>query len=344
MPIIIRLFRSIDLLDIPDKRKIHRVSTPTLGGIAIFLGLVFAILISSSFNQLASEKYLVGALTLIFLLGVRDDLSSLMAKHKLVVQVFAAFLIVSLGGVEISGLHGLFGIVDFPYGMNIPFTVFVIVVLTNAFNLIDGIDGLAGSIGLILSLFFGLIFYSVGDQTNGIICIALAGAIIGFLIFNWHPSKVFMGDTGSMTLGFLLSTAMIKFLNADVSIFLNVEITSTVALVVALFILPVFDTLRVFFVRFFQGKPPLAPDRNHIHHVLLKCGLNHSQTTILLISYNLIAVVFAITFQFLGNAILIASILGFSAVVITVLDLRVKKRQSARVARLSTDIKLTKSA
>lgn len=345
MPVIIKLFRSIDLLDIPDKRKIHSVSTPSLGGIAIFTGLIFSLLLSVSISELATQKYFIGGASLIFLLGIRDDLSSLLAKHKLIIQIFAAVLVVYFGGWKISGLNGLFGIDSFPYGLNELFTIFVIVVLTNAFNLIDGIDGLAGSIALLVTLFFGWYFLSVGLELNAIVSVSIAGAVLAFLLFNWFPSKVFMGDTGSMTLGFLISTLMVQFLMVPETVGLTQGISSPVSLCIGLLILPVYDTLRVFFIRFYSRKNPLAPDRNHIHHVLLKLGMNHGQSTLILISFNMIAVLFTLFFQHLGDTVLILSIFSVAVIIGAVLDFKVMKKEAARSARLiSSDVKLSKSA
>ncbi len=345
MPVIIKLFRSIDLLDIPDKRKIHSVSTPSLGGIAIFAGIVFSLLLSMSFVDLASQKFFIGATFLIFLLGVRDDLSSLLAKHKLIIQIFAAVLVVYFGGWKIEGLNGLFGVTSFPYGLNEVFTIFVIVVMTNAFNLIDGIDGLAGSIGLLITLFFGWYFLSIGDLINATVSIAIGGAVLGFLLYNWYPSKVFMGDTGSMTLGFMISTLVVKFLMVPESISFGLGLESPVSLCIALLILPIYDTLRVFFIRFYTGKSPLSPDRNHIHHVLLKLGLNHGQGTIVMISFNVIALAFALFFQHLGDTVLIASIFSVITIIGVGLDLKVMRKEAARTASLmASEIKLSKSA
>lgn len=345
MPIVIKLFRSIDLLDIPDKRKIHSVSTPSLGGIAIFCGIIFSLLISASFAGLAAQKYFLGATLMIFILGVRDDLSSLMAKHKLVIQIFAAVLVVYFGGWKINGLNGLFGVESFPYGLNEIFTIFVIVVMTNAFNLIDGIDGLAGSIALLITLFFGWYFYNTDHLLSAVISLSIAGAVLGFLLFNWFPSKVFMGDTGSMMLGFMISTLLVQFLAVPYELAASLNVSSPVSVGIALLILPVYDTLRVFCIRFYQGKSPLAPDRNHIHHTLLKLGMNHGQSTIILILYNTIALLVSIGFQHLGDMVLIPSIFFTTVAIGFVLDYKLMKKEAARTARLvSSNVEMSKSA
>ena len=341
MPAIIRVFRSIGLLDKPDKRKIHSESTPSLGGIAIFSGILLALIFSLSIVEIAYEKYFLAGTVLIFLLGVRDDLSSLQAYHKLIIQLFSAFLVVNLGGVKIEGLNGLFGVTNFPWYLDEIFSVFIIVVMTNAFNLIDGIDGLAGSIALVISSFLGWVAFQSGNYTDANFAFAIAGASLAFLLYNWYPSKVFMGDTGSMVFGFMLTTLMIKFLTTPIP---PSVITAPVATSLGLFVLPVYDTLRVLIIRFYTGKSPLAPDRNHTHHVLLKLGMNHAQSTIWLISYNVAIILFTIAFQGIGE-LWIMFVMTVSTVTIgALLDRKLIKRESARLAKIiPPEIEYTKS-
>lgn len=342
MPIIIKVARSVNLLDQPDNRKIHSISTPSMGGIAIFCGVIIALLFSVSMIDVMNEKYFLGGILMIFLLGIRDDLSSLQANHKLVVQVFAAALIVFFNGIEIHGLNGLFGWNDFPWYFNELFTIFIIVVMTNAFNLLDGIDGLAGSVGLLVSLGFCFLFYQVGDMFSASVSMAIAGALIAFLLYNWFPSRVFMGDTGSMMLGFILSVLVVKYLLVPVEV--SGEI-SPVAVILSFLILPVYDTLRVFIIRFLAGRPPLSPDRNHIHHVLLKLGFNHGQAALRLIAFNIAIVVLVYLFQFLGELWLILAMATTVITIGAILDRKIAKRESARQAKLdSGEIRLTKSA
>jgi len=291
--------------------------------------------------DLATEKYLLGGVSLIFLLGVRDDFSSLLAQHKLVVQVFAAFLVVFLGGVKIEGFNGLFGVNHFPWLFDEVFTMFVIVVMTNAFNLIDGIDGLAGSIALIISTFLGWAAFVSGLYVNATLAFAISGATLGFLLYNWYPSKVFMGDTGSMVFGFMLTVLMVKFLTTPIP---PSTILSPVATSLALFVLPVYDTLRVMLIRIFTGRPPLSPDRNHIHHVLLKLGLNHGQSTICLASYNVLMIVFAVGLQHIGELWIMLCMTVTTVTVGALLDRKLMRREAARVANLiAPEIKMSKS-
>lgn len=339
VPVVIRVFKSINLLDIPDNRKVHIVSTPSLGGIAIYFGVFLSILFAFNLAELSSHKFLIAASMMIFLLGVRDDLSSLLAKHKLLVQVFSGFLVIYLGGVKLNGLEGLFGIYSFPWFFDEIFTLFVIVIMTNSYNLIDGIDGLAGTIGLVISVFFAWVFISSGMVTDAGIALGIAGGLLGFLLYNWYPSKIFMGDTGSMTSGFMLTVLLIKFLS--IPSLETIGIHSPISTGVALFIIPIYDTLRVIIIRFFSGKHPLAPDNNHIHHILLKLGLNHAQATTSLVAYLVIVLIQAFTFQGLGGIFFILILFTQTTLAGMFLDVRLMKMKSSN--RVPAEVKLSKS-
>ncbi|MEQ9302801.1 MAG: MraY family glycosyltransferase [Marinoscillum sp.] len=286
--------RSIDLLDAPDRRKIHSISTPSLGGIGIFIGFILSVVVIIPLGQLVEIKYFLFGLIIMLMLGVRDDVSSLAAKHKLAIQIFSALLVVYFSDIRLTGFYGIFGIETMPEWFNIPFSIFVIVALTNSFNLIDGIDGLAASTGILILGFFGWAFLAEGQIAFAVVSISVVGALFAFLFFNWYPSKIFMGDTGSLVLGFTVSSLAIKFINVGDGADFVLPIDSSVGVCVAALILPIFDTLRVFTIRFRNGKNPLDPDRNHLHHGLLKLGMNHAQATSTLLSFNILILVSAL--------------------------------------------------
>lgn len=345
MPIVIQVFKSLNVLDDPDKRKIHKVGTPSLGGIAIFVALILALLVSLPVNELINFKYLFSGILIIFLLGVSDDLVSLKAKQKLIVQIFAAFLVVYFGNIKLHGFEGLLGITNFGWYFNDIFTIGVFVVMINSYNLIDGIDGLAGSVGIIISLFFAWFFMQTGQLVFAIFSISLFGAILAFLMYNWHPAKIFMGDTGSLTIGFLLMIFMVRFVQTSDSL-VSYSFVSPVSICLALFVLPVYDTLRVFIIRFYNGKSPLAPDRNHTHHVLLKLGYNHSKATIILVSFNLLIIAFAFVLQSLGELPIIF-IMGLASLSFGFyLDRKLMKKISKRYGKqkFRTTMRVNKSA
>jgi UDP-N-acetylmuramyl pentapeptide phosphotransferase/UDP-N-acetylglucosamine-1-phosphate transferase len=332
MPIVIRVFRSLNLLDAPDKRKIHTVSTPSLGGIAIYLAFMIALVFFVPLQELSQVKFLLLAIFLLFILGVRDDISSLQALDKLTIQIFSALLVVFIADIRFSSLHGFMGVDALPVGVAEFLSIFVIVGLTNAFNLIDGIDGLAGSVSFLVFCFFGWWFFAAGETILAFICVTIAAAVLGFLFYNWAPSKIFMGDTGSLVLGFTLAVMMIQFVevNYSVSALLQNEMKmqSPIAFSFALLIVPVYDTLRVFIIRFMSGRSPLSPDKNHIHHILLKLDCSHSRSTLILLAFNSLAVATAWFGQALGNNWLTLIILITAFSFGSFLDYRLKRKIS----------------
>ncbi|REE01625.1 MraY family glycosyltransferase [Marinoscillum furvescens] len=350
LPVIIKVSRSVDLLDIPDRRKVHQISTPSLGGVAIFIGFMMALLMAVPLAGLVEIKYFLFGLVVIFILGVRDDISSLLAKNKLLTQVFAAVLVVNFTDIKLTGFYGIFGIYEMPAWFHIPLSLFVIVGLTNSFNLIDGIDGLAGSVAVFILSVLGWSFLSIGESTYAVVCISAIGALLAFLFFNWHPSKVFMGDTGSLMLGFMISSLAIKFINSGTIVFDGVTLggDATVGLAIALLILPIYDTSRVFAIRFRNGKNPLDPDRNHLHHGLLRLGLNHSKATLVLLIFNVI--IFSSTLylsNWMTNGPLLICALGVTVLLTLPFEiLLLRKLRLAKSASVSgdMDVYMSKSA
>ena len=178
-------------------------------------------------------------------------------------------------------LYGLFGVYEIPVAVSYILSAFTIIVITNAYNLIDGVDGLAGSVGIICSLFFGVWFYLIDANAYAFLSFAILGGLLAFLQFNWAPSKVFMGDTGSLMIGFFLSIVTIKFidLNYNLQEAHPFRFDAFIGPAIAVFIVPLYDTLRVFIKRMLRGKSPMHPDRTHLHHILLRLGCNHAQAT-----------------------------------------------------------------
>ena len=300
IPIVINVFKSIDLLDIPSRRKIHKASRPSMGGITFIGSLLLTLIFVFPISSLADFKFLIVGLIIIFVLGIRDDISSLDAKQKITVQLLAAFFVVQYAGIYLKDIQGFLGIYELSPVLGKALTIFIIVALTNSFNLIDGIDGLAGGISLVALLFLGINFFYSGHDALSFIAITLASGIIAFLYFNWYPSNVFMGDTGSMSLGFVLSVFMVAFINISNPIMVEV-ISSPIAISIGMFIVPVYDTFRVMIKRLAERRSPFKPDKNHIHHVLLKAGFSHGQAAMLLIGITFVMVYFSVIFQDLGN-------------------------------------------
>jgi UDP-GlcNAc:undecaprenyl-phosphate GlcNAc-1-phosphate transferase len=307
IPSIIKVADIKHLFDEPNERKQHIAKTPTLGGIAIFAGLIFSLTFWSDQKSIVELQYIISAVILLFFMGMKDDLFNLVAYKKLVGQLTASFILVHWAGIKITTFYGLFGINDLSLIPSYCLSVFTIVVITNSFNLIDGVDGLAATIGLIASTVFGLWFYSAGVTQYAILASCMAGALLGFLYYNWSPAKIFMGDTGSLIVGVILSILAIKFIemNRVLDRFHANKVLSVPVVTLSILVIPLFDTLRVFSIRTLQGRSPLSADRNHIHHLLQSVGFNHKQTTLCLGSFNLLMIGLIYKFQDLKGEILL---------------------------------------
>jgi UDP-N-acetylmuramyl pentapeptide phosphotransferase/UDP-N-acetylglucosamine-1-phosphate transferase len=310
IPPVIRIALAKNLCDVPGIRSSHTVNTPRLGGIAIFAGLLFAIIFWTPFKEFGNLQYILCAFIVIFLIGAKDDMEGLSPYKKLVGELLAAFILVFKSNVKLTSLYGIFGIYDIPDWFAIPFTVFTIIVIINAFNLIDGINGLSGSICMMIALTLGIWFYFTGNTVLAIIAFALAGSMMGFLKYNFTPAKIFMGDTGTLLAGLVSAILTIKF----IELHKNLEnhpfaFKSAPALAVSVLIFPLFDTLRVFVLRALKNQSPFEPDRRHIHHLLIDSGLSHMQATAVLVLVNACFMVLAFSLQSIGTLNLLLIIL-----------------------------------
>ncbi|MFZ9046676.1 MAG: glycosyltransferase family 4 protein [Cyclobacteriaceae bacterium] len=301
LPIIIRLFRSINLLDAPDGRKVHQMSKPTLGGISIYAGVLMALMFVTPLSSLAEFKFFIAGVIICLLLGMRDDISSLLASQKIVFQMLAAFVTVYYAGISLTGFYGLFGIDELPVWFSIALSVFMIISLSNAFNLIDGIDGLAASIAIFVSLVFGVAFLLIGDEFFASVSFILASSLVAFLIFNWNPSRIFMGDTGSLVTGFILAVMAIRFINVSAGTVVGTELfVNPVVMALSLLIVPIYDTLRVMLIRIYNGSSPFFPDKRHIHHTLIRQGFSHAQATLILVGFTIFTFIMATQIEGMG--------------------------------------------
>jgi UDP-GlcNAc:undecaprenyl-phosphate GlcNAc-1-phosphate transferase len=280
IPIIINLSALLNLTAKPGFRSSHATATPTLGGIAIFASTLIAYFLWPHSENTHDSNIITLSMTgivILFFLGLKDDILAVDPTKKLVVQIFASLILVAMGNFKVDNFYGIFDINHVPDIVSIPLTVFIFIALINAINLIDGIDGLAGGIGLIAGLGFGIWFILNGHFSFGCLAFAMSGSLLGFLRFNFSKtSKIFMGDTGSLIVGYLLSIFAVEFLSVNVDYVNNPDAFFNAPIIVmVLLIIPIFDTLRVFIVRISKGVSPFKADRNHMHHILLDAGLNH---------------------------------------------------------------------
>lgn len=289
-PSIIRIANEKGLVAKAVKRSSHTKPTPCVGGIPIFMGIIFVSLLLTPLAQWASLQYILGAMVIVFMVGFKDDIEGLTAWKKMVGLLIAISILIFKGGLQLEGMYGLFGLeTNFPQWLSMLVTGFTLLVIANAFNLIDGINGLSGVIGTIASVTFGVFFYMTDHFHLSVLAMTSAGSLLAFLHFNITPARTFMGDTGALVIGLLLGILTIEFISVsfDPETSANYSYRNPVAVAVSVMIIPLFDTIRVFTTRILRGISPFQPDRRHIHHLLIDSGLDHMQATMVLGITNL---------------------------------------------------------
>ncbi len=328
IPVIIEVAKDKKLFDEPDERKVHKAVTPTLGGLGIFAGFIVATLLGVPPSMSSILQYFMAAIMVIFFLGIKDDILILSATKKFIGQLLAAGIIIKFGGVEINNMHGFLGLHEIPHTVSILLTLFTIVVITNSFNLIDGVDGLAGCLGLLTSSIFGAYFIATSQLMYAVMAFSLAGSLVAFLIYNFSPAKIFMGDTGSLLIGLLNSVFVIKFITVAATPSLGFSLESAPAIGFAILIVPLFDTLRVVSIRIISRRSPFSPDRNHIHHFLLDLGFSHKMISLTCISTNIIFITLAYFLRFTGTTMVILALSSVSLLLVSVIYYRRPKSKT----------------
>lgn len=309
IPVIIQVAKNKKLFDEPDERKVHKAVIPTLGGLGIFAGFIVATLMGFPIGITSELQYFAAATIVIFFLGMKDDILVLSASKKFVGQLIAAGILIKFAGIQITNMHGFLGIYEIPHYASIILSLFTIIVITNSFNLIDGVDGLAGSLGTLTTLIFGAYFYYIGHTEYAVMAFALAGSLLSFLIYNFPPAKIFMGDTGSLLVGIVNSILVIKFINLSATPGVALPLAASPAIGFAILMIPLFDTLRVFGLRILDRRSPFSPDRTHVHHFLLDLGFSHRKITIFCVSLNILFIALAIGLRNFGTTIAMGALL-----------------------------------
>lgn len=309
IPVVLQVAEKKKLYDIPDERKLHTRLVASLGGVGIFGGFILASLLSIQGQFNFEFQYFFAAAIVIFFLGLKDDLMILSASKKFIGQIIAASILIHLGGIWLDSMYSLFRFEQVPEGFGLALSYLTIIVVINSFNLIDGVDGLAASLGILTMVVFGAYFFAINMQAYALLSFSLAGSLIAFMIFNHHPAKIFMGDSGSLMIGLVNSILVIKFINVAHEPSVAIPITSSVAIGFSILIVPLLDTLRVFSVRILNGKSPFTPDRNHVHHLLLDRGLGHAAVTLTCVGVNVGFILLAWFGRSLGSTLLLSIML-----------------------------------
>ncbi len=319
-PVVIGIAKKIKAIDVPkDNRRIHKKPIPLIGGLAIFYGFLISVLCFCVIDE-AVIGIVLGAL-LIVITGIIDDKYSLPAKVKLLMQIVAAVIVIAFG-VEMRYFENPFTNEYVTLGwLSIPITIIWIVGVTNAVNLTDGLDGLAAGISTIASLSLLILILFTDNINLAIMTAALAGAAFGFLPYNFNPAKIFMGDTGSMFLGYMLACISVQGLMKTYTII-------SFALPILVLGLPIFDTLFAIVRRVVTGRSIMSPDRGHLHHRLLDMGFSQRQTVAILYTLTAILCLTALVIflkDALRGAVLVVAVVVIIIVSFAVLDSKTEK-------------------
>jgi len=324
MPLVLKVAREKNFVVKPNKRTSHVGVIPTIGGLDIFISfLIFYIIFS--YNHLEYSHYLMAGVTLILMTGFIDDLIDLSAIIKLAGEILAGAFLIVFADIRIKSLFGLFGVYELTLFWSYIISFISLVAITNALNLIDGVDGLASGLGILYSLIFALYFQAAGDVHMAVLAYALIGSLAVFFLYNVFGGshrKIFMGDSGSLLLGFMMSWFAFHFiqLNAipeNLPSFLVISAAPAVAFCI-LFV-PLFDTMRVMLTRIKKKVSPFKPDRNHMHHLLLKIGLKHRQVTFVLLLVSCLFCILAFMGRNWSNELLLLAAFALGTVLVIVL-------------------------
>lgn len=293
-PVIIQVVKLKRLFDKMTDRSSHSQAVPSFGGVTFFIILVISLSLSDQFFLTSRAMYLIPSCLVIFFTGLKDDMTGISAWNKILMQVIATTMLFTSPDFQITNLHGFLGIYEISHWICIPLSFLVVVFYINAYNLIDGIDGLASSLGAMFFTFFAIVYFNLNDYMMMAVCLSMVASFIAFLRFNVSKDKrIFLGDTGSLLIGFLVAAIVINILSKDYQVDLHMSYIANLPLMIisALYI-PVFDSIRVFIIRIQNRQNPFAPDRSHVHHVLLDYyHFSHQKTSFIIIATNVIIII-----------------------------------------------------
>ena len=340
IPSIISVSIKYGLFDKNDMyRKIHINNISRLGGIAIVASFTISTLLFSTLTKFEEANFLITSCIILAALGLKDDVYGTNTSTKFILQFIVAIILVFFGGFRLTSLYGVLGIGAMPLLWGGIFSVILIIFLNNAFNLLDGIDGLAGTIGILANLIFGLFFSLMHQIPYAFIAFALAGSVAGFLKYNWYPAKIFMGDTGALIIGLVTAALAIKFI--ELNKFSTVKspfIYAAPAIAVSILIVPIFDSLRIFTVRILKGNSPFKGDRNHIHHRLERLGFKPPVIIVATSGLNICMVAMAVLLRNYGNFFLIFFIIGLCIVFDFILFVNLRKKDNFDRKKTAQDL------
>lgn len=289
-PKLVKVAKLKNIVDNPNARKLNKMPVPVLGGVGVFFGLMLSLSVAGYYIPEMSIPFeLIIAMLIMLYTGVGDDILSLSPRLRFGMQIFTVCLMMFLGGIYVDDFHGLWGVYKLPHAIAIALTLVSCVGIINSINLIDGVDGLCSGYGMFASILFATCFLRMGDVSYAVLAFAVFGALIPFMLHNMFGRryKMFMGDGGSLVLGFICSLFVMRVIQSGY----DVVTGSTISFTLAVLAVPVFDTLRVMTARMLQRRSPFSPDKTHLHHMFIALGFSHVITALNVIALNGLVVV-----------------------------------------------------
>ncbi len=330
IPPIVKIAKKNNLLVYPNHRDSHKGGIPRLGGLAIFIAIVFSLIFFSGINTVIYFRSILTAIIILFFIGLLDDLDNIISWKKLIWEIIAASLVIFGGNMYFTDLYGFMGIHRLYYIPAVLISILVYISVINAFNLVDGIDGLASGLCIQIGLFFGIFFYISGDNNFAVTTAIVTGATFGFYLFNVYSKqyKIFMGDSGSLVLGFLIGLMVWRFCSLNLVPSNGYHIQAAPAVAMGFLTIPLFDTLRVMTLRIWRKKSPFVADRQHVHHILLDLGFSHAGVRRTLILFNIAMSLLALTLQYYFPSVLfIILILLLICLLFTFMLFKIKEKR-----------------
>lgn len=308
LPSVINVVKVRRLFEKRNERSSHQDPTPSFGGVAVYISLLFSLSYAEHLFKGELSIYLITGLTVLFFIGIKDDLTGIRPINKLLAQLLAASFIFLSPQFQIHDFHGFLGINRISFWIYLPLAYMVVAFFVNAYNLIDGIDGLAGMLGVLFSLGFTVFFLYFSEWVLFFTCLSLSGSLIAFLRYNLsHDKKIFLGDTGSLMLGFFFVLCVVELLAQNTPKPYGIPMQNFPYVIIALLFIPVLDSIRVFVVRIKEGRSPFSADRNHVHHVIKDYFVwSHARTSTVITGLNLLIFVFFFSLSLFVNQLFIA--------------------------------------
>jgi UDP-N-acetylmuramyl pentapeptide phosphotransferase/UDP-N-acetylglucosamine-1-phosphate transferase len=318
IPVIVRIARAKGLVDKPNHRTSHEGAVPLLGGVAVFGGILLGVSLFIPEDDRSNFRHILAALVILFFVGQKDDIIGISWQKKFIAQLASACILVFFGDFRFASLHGFAGIHELPFWVSAIISIFLFILIINAFNLIDGIDGLASGTGILISGIFGVWLHLTDHAGLAVVAWSLTGGLIPFFIYNVFgtKNKLFLGDTGSLIIGMLMAVFASAVCKEELPKDHMMYMRATPSVAIAVLIYPLFDLLRVITIRLFKGQSPFTADRNHVHHLFIDAGISHRRSTfyILLITVGAIFIAWILRNQsiLLLGVVLLVWILGIT--------------------------------